>query len=98
MDDYGMVSDGNCHIKVKLACPNCQLDISLSILGTIGRRRDSLRDELRNVPDGELSAGELRCKHSMLDVDDDDVIVDDNTNRNGSARDEDVGARRRRRV
>ncbi|KAL3826366.1 hypothetical protein ACHAXA_008574 [Cyclostephanos tholiformis] len=81
MDDYAMVRDRNHHVKVKLACPNCRSDISSSILGTIGRRRDSLREELRNIPDGELSTGKLRRKHGVHNVDDDDVIVDDNTNR-----------------
>ena len=63
LDDYGMASDGNRHVKVRLACPNCRSDISSTIRDTMDRRESELSMALMDVPDGELSAGELRLKH-----------------------------------
>ena len=67
-DDYAIASDGSRHVKVKLACPNCRSDISGTVGDTMARRRTALAEGLRDVPDGELSAGELRRKHQCHDL------------------------------
>lgn len=61
-----MASDGNRHVKVKLACPNCRSHLSIdAVERTVRSRRGALAAELQHVPDGELSAGQLRCKHQL---------------------------------
>jgi len=61
-----MASDGNRHVKVKLACPNCRSHLSIdAVERTVRLRRGALAAELQHVPDGELSAGQLRCKHQL---------------------------------
>ncbi|KAL7549383.1 hypothetical protein ACHAWF_012652 [Thalassiosira exigua] len=62
-DDYAFASDGNRHVKVRLSCPNCRTDISKSTEDTIRSRRRSSAAALQQVPDDELSLGELRLKH-----------------------------------
>ena len=61
-----MASDGNRHVKVKLACPNCRSHLSIdAVERTVRLRRGALAAELQHVPDGDLSAGQLRCKHQL---------------------------------
>ncbi|KAL3800674.1 hypothetical protein HJC23_006136 [Cyclotella cryptica] len=62
-DDYQMASDGNRHVKVHLNCPNCRHDISRVIEGTIEERRIANAKLLKDVPDCELSSGELQQKY-----------------------------------
>ena len=65
-DDYEMASDGNRHVKVKLACPNCRSQLSIdAVEQTVRSRQGALAAELQHIPDGELSAGQLRCKHQL---------------------------------
>ena len=65
-DDYEMASDGNRHVKVKLACPNCRSQLSIdAVEQTVRLRQGALAEELQHIPDGELSAGQLRCKHQL---------------------------------
>ncbi|KAL7479227.1 hypothetical protein ACHAW6_004967 [Cyclotella cf. meneghiniana] len=62
-DDYQMASDGNRHVKVHLNCPNCRNDISRAIERTIEERRVANANLLKDVPDCELSSGELQQKY-----------------------------------
>mmetsp|Transcript_36601 Transcript_36601/g.64158 ORF Transcript_36601/g.64158 Transcript_36601/m.64158 type:complete len:473 (+) Transcript_36601:89-1507(+) len=73
-DDYEMASDGNCHVKIHLNCPNCRADISGPIEDTIRLRRKAIAEEMQDMPDSELSAKELQCKYWK---ENDDIILEE---------------------
>jgi len=63
-------SDGHLAVKVKLQCPQCRSDLSHSIRDTLLLRKvDGLKD-IMSKNDSELTATEVRVKHSLM-VDED---------------------------
>jgi len=59
-DDYSEASDGNCHVKVFLTCPNCRSDLSETIRDTLLiRKADAV---IHATPGTELTESQLLLK------------------------------------
>jgi hypothetical protein len=61
--DYEEASDGSRQVKVKLMCPQCLADLSKQGPKVSRQRQYS---KIANLPNSELTASELRLKHSVL--------------------------------
>ena len=73
-DGYGIASDGNRHVKVRLRCPQCRSDMEGSILDTVLLRKVRTLTTtvcsggggvIEEGGDSELSASELRMKAEL---------------------------------
>lgn len=60
-----MASDGNIAVKLQLQCPQCRTNLKNSLEDTLILRRAKTFEKLLKANDSELSASELRQKHSL---------------------------------